>query len=204
MRRFATPLCLTVCALLYSAGATAGTVYLPFHGQLDDAFGSLVVGTTFSGSITYEHPQTRVSGRFLLGNLSLNIGPASFSLDGGAIYVYDTSTGYPTDLFYSISSPPAGTMLGGLELTSIDFVLQDITGRVFADNDLPSSLDINAFSHDPGPGNPSFLQLGGRGPSPRDQNFNSRGRLAAVPEPSTWLMLAAFGLPTLIAAIRRR
>ena len=196
---------LTTALLIYlmSSQLSASPITYNFTGALNDAFGSLTIGTTFSGYFTYEgiqsdqNPANPNRGDYSYDDLSITISGATVNDAGtGAINVYDSSS-YPTDLFhlytFNVSGVIGGETLapGGLEL-----VLQDVSGTAFTDISLMGGgLSLSDFTT----GNATFVQFRNL-----DGSQFSRGELTSlsvrtVPIPaSIWLfgagLIVLFGM----------
>ncbi|MDX2038563.1 MAG: hypothetical protein SFX72_18090 [Isosphaeraceae bacterium] len=213
MMRSLTTALIAVSAL--ASTAAAGTVSHSFSGTFSvgifGGFGTMVDGTPFSGSFRYQHPQvgtpagSAMAYRFDDFELEILGNTYSFTdtIANGGIRVYD-KPGFPTD-YFSLIIPTTGVSIAGIELRSIDFVLQQVAGTALAGTDLPSSVNAAAFDHMPGPSNPSFLQLLGSPVGTTDFAL-VRGDFdvaSAVPEPAT-LAAAVFGVVAGARAVRRR
>jgi hypothetical protein len=194
--------------------AHAAPVTYDFSGNLNDPFGTLSVGTPFSGSFSYDDSQalntTNVpfSGAYGYTSVSVTINGETVTDNGtGVINVYDhgpdgsypsggagETTGYPTDLFHLYTFSVSGTF-GGLTLApgaGLQVILQDVSGNVFnGPSILGAGLTINDFTL----GNATFLQLQEAcSADPGYMSAIARGNLSdlsatAVPEPASLILL---------------
>lgn len=208
--------------------AHAALVTYNFSGTLNDPFGSLAVGTPFSGSFSYEvsqplnTPGALYRGDYGYTSVSVTIDGVTVTDNGtGVINVYDhgvpgsyppgpvgETTGYPTDLFHLYTFSVSGTF-GGLTLApgaGLQVVLQDVSGNVFNDPSIPgANLTINDFTL----GNATFLQLQEVfSPNPGDMPAFARGALSylsatPVPGPASFVLLIS-GLSTLVSMKGRK
>jgi len=145
---------------LLSCDGTTITYY--FAGALADPFGSLAVGTPFTGWFSYaaaqpnlQHGQSPYRGDYLYQSISLTFGSTTVTDNGtGVINLYDHGTydyanldpfgnpmTYPTDLFHLYTFNVNGS-LGGLTLApgaGIQLVLQDETGTAWPSTALPGA-----------------------------------------------------------------
>jgi len=194
--------------------AHAALVTYDFSGTLNDPFGSLAVGTPFSGSFSYEDsqplhtPGMPYRGDYGYTSVSVTIDGVTVTDNGtGVINIYDhgvpgsyppggagETTGYPTDLFHLYTFSVSGTF-GGLTLApgaGLQVVLQDVSGNVFNDPSIPGAdLTINDFTM----GNATFIQLNESfSPDPDYTPATARGELSylsasPVPEPASFMLL---------------
>jgi len=185
----------TLFLLLIRNGYTEVIYY--FGGSLSSNWGTLVAGTLFHGSFSYEHPQAPNSFPFGSGafytfnNFSVTIGAENPNLHGnGAITVWNYNQSYPND---SLKIEQSGnSFLGGQEVTSVAIWLNDTSGLWLSSPSLPAAFSLSDFT--------PFLNSTGTG-------FYINGTFGSeltylVPEPSA-LSLLAVGLGGL-AMIRRR
>jgi len=209
-----------LCSVLVGT-AHAALVTYNFAGTLNDPFGSLSVGTSFSGSFSYDDsqplntPTIPYRGHYGYTSLSVTFGSTTVIDSGtGVINVYDHgpdgsyppvfggeggTTGYPTDLFHLYTFSVSGT-LGGLTLTpgaGLQVVLQDVSGGVFDDPSIPgANLTINDFTL----GGATFLQLQALTSSGGfEQLVFARGGLSyvgVIPAPGAIAVLGLAGLAT--------
>lgn len=215
-------------AFLGTAHAVPITYY--FSGTLNDPFGSLIVGTPFSGSFSYDDsqplntPLTPYRGDYGYASVSVTINGVTVTDDGtGVINVYDhgpdgsyppagagETTGYPTDLFSLYTFSVSGTF-GGLTLApgaGLQVVLQDVSSNVFDDPSIPgANLSINDFTL----GNATFLQLQEAfSPDPGYMSATARGELSylsatLVPAPASLILLiSGLGILASMKVSRKR
>lgn len=137
-----------------------------FSGALQDAFGTLPVGTAFCGSFTYDDaqplntPSTAYRGDYTYTNFTVTFGTTTITDNGtGVINLYNNP--YPTDMFHLYPFSLSGS-LGGQTLAAgagLEFILQDLTRTVWSTPAvLPSGLTLSNFTVNPG-SHASFLQL---------------------------------------------
>ncbi len=211
IRFFPTLLLLAALTGATHAALTTGaslTTYA-FSGTLDDPFGNLPAGTTFSGSFTYDSSQPMKvvftgRGDYVYENFAVTILGKTVADSGtGVINLYN-NPGYPTDLFHLYTETVNGSF-GGITLApaaGLQLVLQNVQGNVFSDlGVLKPNLSLADFTT----GNATFLELRGAADSGGSAGPSARGQLTSlqvVPEPSSFL--GSVTLTGLILLRRRR
>lgn len=194
----------------------AAVVTYSFSGALDDSFGTLAAGTTYSGSFSYDDSQplsissaNPLRADYSYDQFSISISGQLFTSSSGTIHLYDydltTSTGYTKDLIEISTLSLSGT-LGGLNLASdagIQLVLEDLTGNALTGLGLPKGdLSLGDFTGSGG----AFLHFKQASVSGSliDPQFScgSLSSLSAVPEPSTPLMV--FSAVWVLSSMRYR
>jgi hypothetical protein len=192
------------------SGQTNGTtITYSFAGTLTQPFGSLAVGTPFTGSFSYAAVQPDLSpadpnrGDYKYQSISLTIGGTTVTDNGtGVINVYDGPGGYPTDLFHLYTYNVSGS-LGGLTLApgaGVQVVLQNINGTTWGSTALPDETHTLAdFTPDV---SATFVELHSPPPAPPGMMTIARGELSSccsTPPAAAMQALAgtiaAMGLP---------
>ena len=168
----------TLVQLSFVQTTVASSVTYYFEGRLNDPFGTLGVGTAFSGSFSYDESQpTNASesspyrASYSYQSLTVTFGAETVTDYGsGQLLVLDhglegsyppdqtgRTTGYPTDFIY-VYPIAANQTLGGLRLSQSGFsvCLQDLSGFAISSPAIPSAgLTLANFTT----GNATFLQL---------------------------------------------
>jgi hypothetical protein len=184
--------------VLFRVQSSAELVTYNFSGSLTDPYGSLPVGTPFTGSFSYEGsqplstPALAYRGDYDLTTITVTLGSTTIVRNGpNIINVYNHDSlaqdpGYATDLFHLYNTG-----------SEIQIVLQDVEGAVFASPAIPGAgLSMNDFTSGPG----TFFQI--------EQSRGSIDSLssvtgpAAVPEPAEFVLVSGAGL-SLFAVFRR-
>ena len=200
------------------------TISYYFDGTLNESFGNLSAGTSFSGSLSYRYPQSPIgsmstqwgsgSASYSIDNFNLRIGEETVNIESVSIFntwltiknENPSGANNPYDSF-SITLSPLTTntnqSLGGETNITISLVLNDYSIQVFQNFDLPDdSLRLNKFINQesswffqPPPNN--YLSL-------TSSTSSSTSPLSTfVPEPSA-LSLLAVGLGVLFRRSRKR
>ena len=214
------PLILTILLIISSLIPLHAVTYY-FDGALSDNLGIWQAGLPFSGSFSYDYPQTPsftgyVYASYFATSLTFNIGSATSGSQGLTIYadniprldIYNkiesiflngVDTGsYPHDQFEL--SFPVGNYLGDKYINSIRISLTDFSGQIFSSTSLiTGTMRLSDFS--------SALLYISYQDGPTEGIPQGWGRVdsyitSLIPEPSA-LSLLAVGLSGL-AMIRRR
>lgn len=215
----ASVLCIVLVGIAHAVPVTYN-----FSGTLNDPFGSLSVGTPFSGSFSYDDSQVLNTplmpyrGDYTASDMSFTISGATITSFGvKTINIYDhgiagsyppggagETTGYPSDMFHLYAGYLGSGIVGGLKLDMLQVVLQDTSGQVFNDASIPGpNMTISDFTL----GNATFIQLTEvQLPDPGFTAATVRGELSylsatPVPEPASLiLMISGIGV---LASMRK-
>jgi REJ domain/PKD domain len=145
------------CGLSGLTSPDGATITYSFGGTLNDPFGTLAVGTPFTGSFTYGYPQSYFNpdaepyyGAYSYQSFSLTAGGTTVTVLGypGGLTIYDHGTydlhdpnrptTYPTDLLILYTFPLSGS-LGGLPVAGAQVILEDGTGTAWSSPALPGA-----------------------------------------------------------------
>ncbi|MDO9104849.1 MAG: hypothetical protein Q7U57_07790 [Methylovulum sp.] len=161
------------------SGVTVGSnIVYTFKGTLNDAFGTLPIGTPFTGTLTYpiqainpNPANPTVRGDYISQSITLTMGGNTVSDSGaGIINVYDDT--YPTDLFHFYNTSAVNGNLGGETLASgagIQLALQDLSKTAWSSVALPGAgLTMGNLTA----GNATFVELNNA-----NHTANARGEL---------------------------
>jgi hypothetical protein len=211
-------LVLTAITLLKSS---AYAVNYAFAGNLDSKVGTISIGTSFTGSFSYSHPQalTETHGSnysiypVMSGHFSLTIGSETVSINGidsGSITMYNKWTVLPpdspvgaelgVDSFQILFEGPAFLQehgfFGGRKVFGLGITLSDASGNVFPDTGLAGGgMRLDQFT--------STRLLVKFEDNPSGWWRSGGGIVTSlIPEPSSLSLLALGGLA--IAFNRRR
>ena len=191
----------------------AGTITIDYSGTIRNAItvggSSIPVGSSFSGQLSYDSPQTGTVTSFQQGtqsvftfnSLTLTIGGQTVTEDAGQLGLYNDvnpPNGVPVgDSFYTFvpgipnnaPNPSTGT-IDGVTPNYIYLGFVDPTGNAFSGPGLPQSLTLSQFKA-------AFIGINygplGAGNKTTINAITSLGVTSSVPEPSS-LSLLALGL----------
>ena len=177
---------------LPGSSAQASPITWDFAGEvtfvLDPANrleGAVAVGSTFSGSYTFEStaldsdPRAE-RGVYAVSAFSGRVGELSYSLDSDGIIVVEDDFLSPT-----LDTYVAGGLVGfvGEEIFSAGFILLDDTGQVFDNDHLPVSLlTLDKFTF-------TQFSISIEAPDPSKDVFVGGEITQFVPEPSTLVLV---------------
>jgi hypothetical protein len=213
---------LAIALFAFQFQVKAVTYY--FEGSLSGALGDYSVGTTFSGSFSYEYPQASnlipssyslpsVQATYIPTNISLTIGSETIMFDNPtnlrSIEMYNQTAaqlvgvryqgGWPTDTF-QIQTSGNGS-LGGKEVRAFQLTLTDETGAAFSDLNLVGDT-MRGTDFTGGYFKIQYVNYVLSGFSYVPQNMELSSPVSSlVPEPSSLSLLALGGL---VVAVSRR
>jgi len=201
--KFMLKIAAAVTFVMCASAASATAITIAFSGTLTSSLGSLNAGDAFSGSYTFD-PTVAGSGTSSqavfddLLSASLTIGTFTATVGPGvglAEIQQDHAVGGEDRYGLVARNPVGSSQIGGLDITSFGFRLDDFTETTIAD---ALTLLTNPSLADFSPA--TFLIFFGQ---PTDTDFQvvtgafSTLTVTTVPEPATWalvvLSLAALG-----------
>jgi len=186
----------------------AGTIVYTFTGTTDIAITSgsntIPVGTPFSGTLSYDFPQTGTVSSFFGGtqsvfqfnSLTLIMNGQTVLEPAGNLVLYDNVTppkGVPVgDSLYTFLPgtpvPPSTGSINGIAPNFIYLGFVDTSGAVFSGPALPQTLDLANFSS-------AFLGFNygplGTGNTDTIHPLKTLSGSTAVPEPSALVLLGS-------------
>lgn len=216
VRSLASALLLALSVAGQAAATPVEYAYTGVVTSLTDAggllAGSVMVGTTFTGTFAYDDsvPDTNANASFgryehpaHVGDFSLSLGPLSVSRANAGTFVLGIEDNTGVGDGFLLAPPSDEVALAGIASHFAGFAILfvDSSGQVFDSDVLPQALSLADFDFDQ-PGldfNMNLVFLAGTDSVSIDGAFTS---LVLVPEPGTGSLVATGCLA--LAAARRR